>query len=258
MVTPWVLKELGAEVITLNDKPNGTNINEDCGTLNLNNLINEVKKHGAHAGIAHDGDADRTLLCDEKGGIVDGDKILGLWAVEMKRARKLKGNAVAATVMSNLGLEVYLRKHGIALIRTKVGDRYVTERMVKDGLNLGGEQSGHIVFFDYNTTGDGPITALHMLYLIKKLSRPLSTIARRIELYPQVLINIPVKKITPLPRAVLDAVKEAEETLGDKGRVLVRPSGTEPLIRVMVEGEDEKLVSGLGNGIADVIKVKMA
>jgi phosphoglucosamine mutase len=259
-VTPWVLKELGAEVITINDRPNGVNINNECGSLHLDALSEAVRRHGAHVGVAHDGDADRTMFCDENGNVVDGDHVLGMWAVEMKKEGRLKGNTVVATVMSNLGLENYLKSHGIKLIRTKVGDRFVTERMLQENYNLGGEQSGHIVFFDYNTTGDGPITALHVLYLMKKKSRPLSALAGEIDLYPQILINVPVKKKTDLQAhpEIQEAVKKAEERLGDKGRVLVRPSGTEPKIRVMLEGIDKKLIKRLGENIARVIRGKMA
>jgi phosphoglucosamine mutase len=219
-----------------------------------------VVKHGADVGVAHDGDADRALFADEKGRVVDGDQVLGMWAMEMKQAGGLKENAVVATVMSNLGLEKYLQKNGIGLIRTKVGDRFVSEKMLLDGYNLGGEQSGHIVFFDYNTTGDGPITALHVLYLMKKTGRPLSSLAGEIELFPQVLINVPVKKrsgFASIPE-IKKSMEDAERKLGETGRVFVRPSGTERKIRVMLEGEDLKLIKRLGNRIAGVIKEKMA
>jgi len=259
-VTPAVLRELGAEVIAINDSPNGVNINDGCGSLHMEGLIEAVKAHGAHAGVAHDGDADRTLFADEKGGVVDGDQVLGMWAAEMKQAGRLRGDAVVATVMSNLGLERYLERRGIRLVRTKVGDRFVTERMLRDGFNLGGEQSGHIVFFDYNTTGDGPMTALHVLYLMRKTGRPLSDLAGEIELYPQILINVPVKKAPGFAsvKEIEESIKEAERKLGAGGRVLVRASGTEPKIRVMLEGEDPKLIKRLGNKIAGVIKEKMA
>ncbi len=259
-VTPAVLRELGAEVITINDEPDGVNINNGCGSVYLDCLTAEVRRRGAHAGVAHDGDADRALFCDENGEVVDGDRILGMWAVQMNQEGRLKGNTVVATVMSNLGLEDYLKQHGIRLIRTKVGDRYVTERMLQGGFNLGGEQSGHIVFFDYNSTGDGPITALHVLSLMKKRSSTLSGLASDIELYPQILINVLVRKKGEFRThpEIQDAVRHAEDRLRGSGRVLVRPSGTEPGIRVMVEGEDRGLIKRLGNSIARVITEKMA
>lgn len=258
-VTPHVLSELGAEVTTINEKPDGININHGCGSLHLDKLVEAVRLHEADVGVAHDGDADRALFVDEKGNIVDGDRVMGMWAVQMKKEGRLKGDAVVATVMSNLGLEHYLSSHGIGLIRTKVGDRYVTERMIKGGFGLGGEQSGHIVFFDCNTTGDGPITALHVLYLMKKKSRPLSELAERISLYPQILINVALSKKAPsVPRAVKEASAEAERRLDGSGRVLVRLSGTEPKVRVMLEGRDMRLIKRLGNDIARVIKKQMA
>jgi len=259
-ITPAVLRELGAEVITINDSPDGININDGCGTLHMEGLCDAVAGHGADAGVAHDGDADRALFVDENGNAVDGDHVLGMWAVEMKQMGRLEGDAVVATEMSNIGLEKYLQRHGIRLIRTKVGDRFVTERMLKGGFNLGGEQSGHIVFFDYNTTGDGPITALHVLHLMKKTGRPLSSLAGEIELYPQVLINVPVKKRSGFSShpEIKDSIKDARQRLGSSGRILVRPSGTVPKIRVMLEGEDLKLIKRLGKRIAGVIKEKMA
>src|SRR5208283_1961897 len=176
-VTPLLLAELGAHVVAINDKPNGININDNCGSMHLQCVAEAVKEEGADAGIAHDGDADRTLLVDEHGDCVDGDKIIGLWAAHLKKEGRLQGNGVVVTVMSNLGLERYLAGHGIELLRTKVGDRYVVEEMIKGGYNLGGEQSGHIVSFDYNTTGDGPITALQVLHLMKKKKKRLYELA---------------------------------------------------------------------------------
>lgn len=259
-VTPSVLKELGAEVIVLNDEPNGININADCGSLHLGALAREVKRHGAHLGVAHDGDADRTLFVDERGRFVDGDRILGMWAVEMKEQGRLNGNTVVATVMSNLGLERYLEQNGIKLLRTKVGDRYVMERMISGGHNLGGEQSGHIIFFDYNTTGDGPITALHVLHLMKKRGMTLSALAGAIRTYPQVLVNVPVKKKDLMSKyPEIDAeIKRAEQEMGNTGRVLVRASGTEHKIRVMIEGKSAKVINTLAGRIAGVIKDKMS
>ncbi|MEW5745421.1 MAG: phosphoglucosamine mutase [Nitrospirota bacterium] len=258
-VTPWVLRELGAEVLSINDKPNGININDNCGSLHLDCIAQEVREHGAHLGVAHDGDADRTLLVDDKGAVADGDLILGAWAAELKKEGGLKGDTVVATVMSNLGLEKYLERLDIKLIRAKVGDRYVVEEMLRGGYNLGGEQSGHIISFDCNTTGDGPVTALQMLYLMRKRNKLFSEMTRDIELFPQVLLNIPVaekKDIKKIPEAV-KAIDEATAALGDKGRILVRPSGTEPKIRVMVEAESDDLAQRVAGDVAAVIQKKL-
>ncbi|MBI5188894.1 MAG: phosphoglucosamine mutase [Nitrospirae bacterium] len=257
--TPWLLHELGAEVISINDRPDGININAGCGTLHIEGLQKAVKVHKADIGIAHDGDADRTILCDEKGRVVDGDQVMGIWAVEMKRNGMLKKDTVVSTVMSNLGLERYLERNGIKLIRTRVGDRYVVEKMLEGGYNLGGEQSGHIVFLDHNTTGDGPLTAVQVLYLMKKRDSALSRLTSEIKLYPQVLMNVEVEHkhdIKTIPE-IEEAIKDAEKRLAKKGRILVRPSGTEPKIRVMLEGEDLKLIKKLGEDISRVIKEKM-
>lgn len=257
--TPWVLRELGAEVVAINDRPNGVNINEGCGSLHLDGLSKAVREQKADIGIAHDGDADRTLVCDEKGRVVDGDQVMGICALELAADRLLKRNTVVATVMSNIGLELFLRKHGIELVRTKVGDRYVVETMLAEGYNFGGEQSGHIVFLDHNTTGDGPITAVQLLDLMKSKNRPLSRLVSRIRLFPQVLLNVEVERkqdIRAFP-AINDAVRKAEERLAGRGRVLVRPSGTEPKIRVMVEGEDLRLIQGIAKEIAKVIRRQM-
>ncbi len=257
--TPWLLRELGAEVISLNDKPDGLNINADCGSLHVEGLRKAVRFHRAVIGIAHDGDADRTIFCDEKGDIVDGDKVMGMCAVEMKRNKTLKKDTVVSTVMSNLGFEKYLDMNDIKLLRTKVGDRYVVERMLDGGFKLGGEQSGHIIFLDHNTTGDGPLTATQVLYLMKNRDASLSKLAKEIKLYPQILMNVLVEHkhdIKTIPE-IGEAIESAEKRLSGKGRVLVRPSGTEPKIRVMLEGEDLKLINKLGKDIAKVIREKM-
>ena len=258
-VTPQVLRELGAEVMAVHDSPDGTNINRECGSLHVEKLGRIVKDLGAHVGVAHDGDADRTLLCDEKGALVDGDHVMGMLAVEMKAAGTLKGDTVVATVMSNIGLERFLDARGIKLLRNRLGDRYVTERMLKDGLNLGGEQSGHIVLFDHNTTGDGPITALKVLAIMARTGKPLSELASAIEIFPQILDNVVVghKSGWNTDPDIQAAIKDAEETLGSTGRVLVRASGTEPKIRVMIEGEEDSLIRRLAGGIARTIKNKM-
>ncbi len=257
--TPWVLRELGAEVISLNDRPDGININAGSGSLHVEGLCRAVKLHKADIGIAHDGDADRAIFCDEKGRVVDGDKVMGMWAVELKKNRMLRKNTVVSTVMSNLGLEKYLEMNNITLSRTKVGDRYVVERMVDGGFNLGGEQSGHIVFLDHNTTGDGPLTAVQVLYLMKKRNSSLSKLSSGIKLYPQVLANVQVEHmhdVHTIP-GIREAIKAAEKKLDGTGRILVRPSGTERKIRVMIEGKDLKLITKLSRDIAKVIKEKM-
>jgi len=258
--TPWLLRELGASVISINDSPNGTNINENCGSLHMDRLAKEVLKNRADLGIAHDGDADRVLFCDEKGRLVDGDQIMGICALNMDESGCLKERTLVATVMSNMGLEVALKRRGIKMLRTRVGDRYVVEKMISGRYNLGGEQSGHIIFLDHNTTGDGPITAVQVLNLMKETGRKLSKLISPIKLFPQVLINVEVEK-KPDMRSVPEielAVKRAEEQLAGRGRVLVRPSGTEPKIRVMLEGEDRNRILKLGRDIAKVIKEKMA
>jgi phosphoglucosamine mutase len=257
--TPWLFRELGADVISLNHSPDGTNINAHAGSLHMEGLQKAVKRHSADIGIAHDGDADRAIFCDEQGSIIDGDQIMGMWAAEMKRNRMLKRNTVVSTVMSNLGLEKFLEGQKIKLVRTNVGDRYVVERMLGSGYNFGGEQSGHIVFLDHNTTGDGPLTALQVMYLMKRRDAPLSQLSKEITLYPQVLTNVKVKHrqdIGKIPK-IMDAVGIAEKRLAGKGRVLVRPSGTEPKVRVMVEGEDLQLIRKLAQDIAEVIQETM-
>jgi len=251
--TPWLLRELGADVISMNDRPDGVNINAGCGSLHVEGLQQAVSFHKADVGIAHDGDADRTIFCDEKGHIVDGDKVMGICALEMKRKGILKKNTLVSTVMSNFGLEKYLERNDIKLVRTKVGDRYVVEKMLEGGYNLGGEQSGHIIFLDHNTTGDGPITALQVLNIMKTKQAPLSKLSADIKLYPQILTNIEVKHKCYMKRTsdIRQLIKHAEKRLAGRGRILVRPSGTEPKIRVMVEGKDPKLTKRIS---ADITK----
>lgn len=258
-ITPFVLDELGAEVIAINNKPDGKNINAGCGSTNPQAMQKEVLKHKAHIGIAHDGDGDRTIFCDEKGEIIDGDKIMAICAIDMKKEKRLKNNIVVTTVMSNLGFEIFLKKSGIKIVRTQVGDRYVVEEMLRQGCNLGGEQSGHIVFMDHNTTGDGAISALQVLAVMCKTGKPLSKLASGIPIYPQVLLNVPVPKPKSIEKfpAVMSAIKKAEHQL-KAGRILVRPSGTEPKIRIMVEGSSMHKITALAEELAEVIKSNMA
>ncbi|MBI5055705.1 MAG: phosphoglucosamine mutase [Nitrospirae bacterium] len=257
-ITPTVLNELGAEVISIHDKPDGININLNCGAMHPEIVQKAVLEHKADIGIAHDGDADRTIICDEKGEIVDGDKIMAICALDMKKDGNLKADTVIATVMSNIGFELFLKKSGIKVVRAKVGDRYVVEEMVKRSCNLGGEQSGHIIFLDHNTTGDGPITALQILSVMCRRQKSLSELACNIPIYPQVLINVPVAKskhMDDFPE-IAAMIKKAEKKL-DSGRILVRPSGTEPKIRVMVEGDDMDSIKTIAGEVAEVIRKKM-
>jgi phosphoglucosamine mutase len=255
-VTPMVLRELGAEVITIADRPNGTNINQHCGALYPEALQKAVVTHHANLGIAHDGDADRVIFCDEQGKVVHGDQILALCALELERLGRLAGHTVVATVMSNLGLEIALRQSGVSLVRTAVGDRYVLERMMKDGFVFGGEQSGHIIFLDYNTTGDGLITALQVLSIMEKTGKRLSELASCMTVLPQVLVNVRVadrRNLETIP-GFTAALSSLERRLGPHGRILVRYSGTEPLARVMVEGEDFTVISGVAEELADTLR----
>jgi phosphoglucosamine mutase len=257
-ITPFVLTELGADVIAINSKPDGININANCGAMHPEAMQKAVLEYKADIGIAHDGDADRTIICDERGEIVDGDKIMAICALDMKKDGTLKGNTVVATVMSNLGFELFLKKSGIKVIRTKVGDRYVVEEMLKRGCNLGGEQSGHIIFLDHNTTGDGPVTALQVLSIMCRREKSLSSLASPIPIYPQVLLNVPVRRhkaIEDFP-SINTAIKKAEKKLAG-GRILVRPSGTEPKVRVMVEGDNMDEITAVAEEIAEVIKSNM-
>jgi phosphoglucosamine mutase len=255
-VAPEVLEELGARVIPLGVDPNGENINLAAGALHPENLQHAVRIGGAQVGIALDGDADRCILVDEQGEVVDGDEILAILATELYARGQLARDTLVATVMSNLGLHTALRARGIDVVTTPVGDRYVVEEMVKGGFNLGGEQSGHIVFLDHNTTGDGLVTALAVLTLLVEKGEPLSTLRRAMTRFPQVLVNVRVASkpdVRTLP-AVARTIEEAEQALGERGRVLVRYSGTEALLRVMIEGEREPQIRALAERIVDAAR----
>jgi phosphoglucosamine mutase len=255
-VAPEVLSELGAEVIALGVDPDGLNINRDCGALHPQALAAAVRMHRAHVGVALDGDADRAILVDEQGSVVDGDEVMALLAADRHERGELKQSTLVTTVMSNLGLHVAMRERGIRVVTTPVGDRNVVEEILRGGYNLGGEQSGHIVFFDHNTTGDGLITALAVLALMVERSRPLSELRRVMQRFPQVLLNVPVasrQDLATLP-GVCGAIATAEATLADRGRVLVRYSGTEALLRIMVEGEQEAHIRKLAEAIATEVR----
>ncbi|MXV43992.1 phosphoglucosamine mutase [Saccharibacter sp. 17.LH.SD] len=242
-VAPAALWELGAEVISIGCQPDGVNINDGVGSTHPQAMCDAVKKHGAHCGIALDGDADRVLFADEEGHLIDGDQILALIATYWKRQGRLQGNEVVATVMSNMGLEKHLQKLGLTLHRTAVGDRYVVERMRQTGANVGGEQSGHMILSDYGTTGDGLIAALQVLAVMVDTAEPASSVCRVFNPYPQKLENVRYHGENPLKRPESSNIYQlAQEMLGEQGRLVLRASGTEPLIRIMVEASDEKQV----------------
>ncbi|ESQ75769.1 phosphoglucosamine mutase [Asticcacaulis sp. AC402] len=254
-VAPLALYELGAEVISIGVSPDGLNINEKCGSTHTDAMAVKVKEMRADLGIALDGDADRVVICDENGKVVDGDQIMAIVAGHLADKGLLKGGGVVATVMSNLGLERFLAAKGLTLERTKVGDRYVMERMREGGFNLGGEQSGHVILSDHATTGDGLMAALQVLAVLVERGKPMSKLGRQFETVPQILKNVRFTGVSPLnSEAVKQAIREGEEMLKGSGRVLVRPSGTEPLIRVMAEGDDEKQVKAAVNMIAEAMK----
>ena len=253
-VAPTVLQELGAEVIALGVAPDGTNINRDCGSTHPRHLAAEVLVRGAHLGMALDGDADRVILCDERGQLIDGDQVLALIAESWARDGRLRGGGIVATVMSNLGLERLLNARGIELHRAKVGDRYVMEMMRAQNINVGGEQSGHMILSDFATTGDGLVAALQVLATLVAEGRPASAVCRRFEPLPQLLKNVRFTGASPLKHPdVEQAVAAAQMRLGSSGRLLLRPSGTEPLIRVMVEAEDAGLVARIVDELCGVI-----
>ena len=254
-VAPEVLWELGADIVTMGVTPDGTNINQDCGSTAPQNLSNKVRETRADFGIALDGDADRVVMADEKGNIIDGDQILALIASKWSKLGKLKGGGVVGTVMSNAGLDHYLQSLDLKLARSAVGDRYVLEEMNRGGFNVGGEQSGHIILSDVSTTGDGLVAALQVLAVLAQDGKPASEAAHLFNPLPQVLENVRFKKGAPLEDArVKKSIAAGSEKLGTQGRVLVRKSGTEPLIRVMAEGEDEKLVRAVVRDIVTTIE----
>jgi phosphoglucosamine mutase len=258
-VGPVILYELGAEVISIGVQPNGTNINDNIGSTHPEQLCRAVLENNADVGIALDGDGDRLIMVDEKGQVVDGDHLMAMAGTFWHKQGLMKGGGVVATQMSNLGFERYLNSIGLSLHRTQVGDRYVLEYMRRHGFNVGGEQSGHLIFADYATTGDGLIAALQMLTILKRENRPVSEAARKFAPYPQKLHNIRFSGASPLESpAVKDAVRDMEATLGDKGRVLLRKSGTEPLIRVMVEAEEESAVENAVKHLSNAIESEMA
>ncbi len=261
IAAPSLLSALGAEIKLIHHKPDGLNINVNCGSTHPKEIQKLVLDWGADVGLAFDGDADRVIAVDEKGEIVDGDKIMMICGNALKEKGKLAKNTVVATVMSNMGLEKALNKKGCRVVKTKVGDRYVLEKMREEGYVLGGEQSGHIIFLEHNTTGDGLLSALQLLEVIKEKKQPLSKLASAMKTYPQVLINAKVsnqKKMAYLDDEVIAAeIKKLEEMMAGEGRVLIRPSGTEPLVRVMLEGKDLEQIQSLAKELAALIEERL-
>ena len=254
-VAPEALWELGAEVVEIGVEPNGTNINEDCGSTSTGQVQRKVKETRADIGIALDGDADRVIIIDENGSVIDGDQIMAVVSEYWAKQDRLAGGGVVATIMSNLGLERFLKEQGLHLARTKVGDRYVVEHMRAHGFNLGGEQSGHMIMSDFATTGDGLVAALQVLSVVKKTGRPVSEVCRKFEPVPQILTNVRYTDGQPLEMdEVKEAIKDAEAQLGSGGRLVIRKSGTEPLIRIMAEGDDKVLVDTVVSEVASVVK----
>jgi phosphoglucosamine mutase len=253
-VAPAALWEMGADVVAIGVDPDGFNINKDCGSTNLTAVCNKVREMRADIGIALDGDADRVLIVDERGHEIDGDQLIAVIAESFKEDGRLENPGVVSTVMANLGLERHLGGLGLELVRTPVGDRYVLERMRADGYNIGGEPSGHIILSDYTTTGDGFIAALQILSVVKRRDRRVSEVCHRFEPLPQVMKNVSYKNGAPLQDAtVASAIASAEKKLGRGGRLIVRPSGTEPVIRVMGEGDDKMLVESVVDDVVDAL-----
>lgn len=258
-IAPIILRSLGAEVVTIFNEPNGTNINNGCGSTHLEALQKKVVEVGAHVGIANDGDADRCLAVDENGVALDGDQIMLICALELMKRGKLKDNMLVATVMSNVGLHQAMKAAGGQTTKTAVGDRYVLEEMLKHGYNLGGEQSGHIIFSEYAKTGDGILTAVQLLCAMVKNNVSLSELSNVMTKYPQVLLNVRVadKNGWDKNAAIAEIIKKYQEELGENGQILVRASGTEPLIRIMAEGPNQERLEQITNAIADVVNKEL-
>ena len=256
-----VLESYGAEVKIINDKPNGKNINDNCGSTNPNLIEELVKSEKSDIGMSFDGDADRIIAVDEKGNIVDGDHILAICSTYLKRDNKLKNNAVVGTVMSNMGLKKYLESIDVDFVETKVGDRYILENMLQNNYVIGAEQSGHVIFLDYNTTGDGLATGIHLLEIMKKSGNKLSQLNELMRDYPQVLRNAKVRddlknKYNEFPE-IVDAIKNVDDNYNGSGRVVIRPSGTEALVRVMIEGENKEKLIEDAEKLVEVIEDKL-
>lgn len=261
-IAPRLFRELGVKVLSLYDEPDGCNINENCGSTHTGHIQHIVRDTGADIGFAFDGDADRMLAIDNEGDLIDGDRIMAICALDMKARGLLAGNTLVMTVMSNLGLRVAMENAGVGVSVTGVGDRYVLERMLEQGYSIGGEQSGHVIFLSDNTTGDGLVSALRLLSAVKRCGKPLSVCKQVMEVYPQVLVNVTLssnegKELFKSDAVIAGRIQEIEESYAGKGRVLVRASGTEPLIRVMVEGADEQKVNRDAEALAGLIRERL-
>lgn len=259
-VSPEVFTNAGARITLIGADPDGMNINDGVGSTHLDNLAKAVLEHGADVGIAHDGDADRCLAVDHEGNVIDGDQIMAILAVAMKERGHLTNDTLVATVMSNLGLRKAMAEHGIRMIETRVGDRYVLEELNADKLALGGEQSGHVIMTEYATTGDGVLTGLHLVAEMARTGKSIAELASVMTVYPQILVNVRGVNHTAMAgdEGIADAVCAAEAELGDTGRVLLRPSGTEPMVRVMVEAADQATADRLAHSLADVVRERLA
>ncbi len=258
---PNVLEELGAQTIVINNEPDGVNINSGCGSTHMENIRNKVKESGFDAGIAFDGDADRVLAVDEKGNLVDGDQIMSIIGLWLKKEGKLDKNTIVATIMSNMGFDLMAEKEGLNIVKTRVGDRYVLEEMINSGYVFGGEQSGHVIFLKHNTTGDGLLTAVKLLAVMKKTGKRLSQLASVMTLLPQVLKNAKVsndkKHKYHKDDIIMEMKRKMEMEFNGTGRILVRPSGTEPLIRVMIEGKDQIHINSRAEELVKIIEMRL-
>ena len=261
-IAPHIFEALGAEVSVINNRPNGLNINDNAGSTHIGGLQKYVVEHGMDVGFAYDGDADRCLAVDENGCLVDGDFVMAICAADMKSRGKLEKSTVVGTIMTNMGFNRFCDQNDMHFAATKVGDRYVLEEMLLEGYNFGGEQSGHVIFLDFATTGDGQMTAAQLLSIMRRREAKLSSLATVMQRYPQVMVNVttsPEGKLRFYTDAeVKECIEKAKTALGKSGRIVVRPSGTEPLLRVMVEGEDEEQISVLANQVADVLRTRLA
>jgi phosphoglucosamine mutase len=260
LVSPEALRRLGAEIVEIGVRPDGLNINDGCGSTHLDALRAAVAEHGADAGIAHDGDADRCLAVDASGDVVDGDQIIAILALALREHGKLAKDTVVTTVMSNLGFKIAMEREGVTVVQTAVGDRYVLEAMRADGLSIGGEQSGHVILLDHARTGDGVLTGLHLLARVAETGKPLGELAAVMRRLPQVLVNVKgvdKSRVDTSPQ-ISEAVGAAQSELGASGRVLLRPSGTEPMVRVMVEAESHDLAESVAQRLAGVVRAALA